>query len=65
MAGDLEFLPAPPGRERPRHDAVLRVPYYGRWITIAAKTLINDGRITPDELSAKIDDVRARLEGKR
>jgi hypothetical protein len=40
-------------------------PYYGRWITVATKTLINDGRITPDELAAKIDEVRARLEAMR
>lgn len=39
-------------------------PYYGRWITGAAKTLISAGLITPDELSAKIDEVRARLEAK-
>jgi hypothetical protein len=39
------------------------LPYYGRWITTAAKTLITSGLITPDELSAKIDEVRARLEG--
>lgn len=36
------------------------LPYYARWITVAAKTLINKGLITPDELSAKIDEVRAR-----
>jgi exo-beta-1,3-glucanase (GH17 family) len=29
---------------------------------VAAKVLINKGLITPDELSAKIDDVRARLQ---
>jgi thiocyanate hydrolase subunit beta len=40
------------------------LPYYGRWITTAAKTLITNGLITPDELSAKIDEVRARLEAK-
>jgi hypothetical protein len=39
------------------------LPYYGRWITVVAKTLISNGFITPDELSAKIDEVRARLEG--
>ena len=39
------------------------LPYYGRWVTVATKTLITGGFITPDELSAKIDEVRARLEG--
>ncbi|MFI6953887.1 hypothetical protein ACIBJI_10450 [Nocardia sp. NPDC050408] len=38
------------------------LPYYARWATVAAKVLINKGLITPDELSAKLDDVRARLE---
>jgi hypothetical protein len=37
------------------------LPYYARWATVAAKTLINKGLITPDELSAKLDEVRARL----
>lgn len=37
------------------------LPYYARWATVAAKTLINKGLITPDELSAKLDDVRQRL----
>lgn len=36
------------------------LPYYARWATVAAKTLINKGLITPDELSAKLDEVRAR-----
>src|ERR671932_1582966 len=39
------------------------LPYYARWITVAAKTLIDRGLITPDELSAKVDEVRARLGG--
>ena len=38
------------------------LPYYGRWITVAAKTLIDRGLISVDELAAKIDDVRARME---
>jgi hypothetical protein len=38
------------------------LPYYARWATVAAKALIDKGYITPDELSAKIDDVRARLQ---
>ncbi|WP_036494448.1 SH3-like domain-containing protein [Nocardia sp. BMG111209] len=37
------------------------LPYYARWATVATKTLIDQGLITPDELSAKIDEVRARL----
>ncbi len=37
------------------------LPYYARWATVAAKTLVNRGLITPDELSAKVDEVRARL----
>jgi hypothetical protein len=40
------------------------LPYYARWATVAAKVSINTGKITPDELSAKIDEVRARLEKK-
>lgn len=39
------------------------LPYYARWATVAAKTLVTKGLITPDELSAKLDEVRARLEG--
>ncbi len=38
------------------------LPYYARWITVAAKTLIDKGLVTPDELSAKVDEVRARLQ---
>ncbi|WP_067845387.1 SH3-like domain-containing protein [Nocardia lijiangensis] len=37
------------------------LPYYARWATVAAKVLVNKGLITPDELSAKVDEVRARL----
>jgi thiocyanate hydrolase subunit beta len=40
------------------------LPYYARWATVAAKTLINKGLITPDELSAKLDEVRSRLEAR-
>lgn len=36
------------------------LPYYARWVLVATKMLIDKGHITPDELSAKIDDVRAR-----
>jgi hypothetical protein len=38
------------------------LPYYARWVTVAAKTLVVKGLITPDELSAKLDEVRARME---
>ncbi|WP_040801923.1 SH3-like domain-containing protein [Nocardia higoensis] len=41
------------------------LPYYARWVTVAAKTLVAKGHITPDELSAKIDEVRARSGGSR
>lgn len=37
------------------------LPYYARWATVAAKTLIAKGLVTPDELSAKLDEVRTRL----
>lgn len=37
------------------------LPYYARWITVAAKTLVEKGVITPDELSTKVDEVRARM----
>ncbi|WP_433683934.1 hypothetical protein [Nocardia sp. CA-119907] len=40
------------------------LPYYARWATVAAKVLINKGLITPDELSAKVDEVRARMEAR-
>ncbi|MFE3448781.1 hypothetical protein ACFXJ8_07570 [Nonomuraea sp. NPDC059194] len=40
------------------------LPYYARWITVAARYLVDEGLITTDELSAKIDEVRARLEAK-
>jgi thiocyanate hydrolase subunit beta len=36
------------------------LPYYGRWITVAAKTLVDKGLVTVSELAAKIDEVRAR-----
>jgi hypothetical protein len=39
------------------------LPYYGRWITVAAKTLVDKGLVTVSELAAKIDDVRARHKG--
>ncbi|MET7772737.1 hypothetical protein [Nocardia sp. NPDC005366] len=38
------------------------LPYYARWATVAAKYLVSKGLITPDELSAKVDEVRARME---
>jgi hypothetical protein len=36
------------------------LPYYGRWITVAAKTLVDKGLVTVSELATKIDEVRAR-----
>ncbi|GAA2386852.1 SH3-like domain-containing protein [Nonomuraea africana] len=41
------------------------MPYYARWITVAARFLVDQGLITTDELSAKIDEVRTRLEASR
>jgi Nitrile hydratase beta subunit len=41
------------------------LPYYARWITGAAKALVDEKHITVDELSAKIDEVRERLEAKK
>jgi hypothetical protein len=38
------------------------LPYYARWISVAAKTLVDKGLISVSELAAKIDDVRARKE---
>jgi hypothetical protein len=38
------------------------LPYYARWATVAAKTLINKGLITPDELSEKLDEIRTRMQ---
>lgn len=36
------------------------LPYYARWVTVATKMLIDKGLVTPDELSAKVDEVRSR-----
>jgi thiocyanate hydrolase subunit beta len=36
------------------------LPYYARWITVAAKTLVDKRLISVSELAARIDDVRAR-----
>ena len=38
------------------------LPYYARWISVAAKTLVDKGLISVSELAARIDDVRARME---
>lgn len=40
------------------------LPYYARWITVAAKTLVDKGLITVDELGSKIDEIRARAEAR-
>ncbi|BAD56923.1 SH3-like domain-containing protein [Nocardia farcinica] len=41
------------------------LPYYARWATVAARVLVGKGLITPDELSVKIDEVRARSAARR
>ena len=38
------------------------VPYYARWLLASAKMLIDKGHITPDELTAKMEEVRKREE---
>lgn len=38
------------------------LPYYARWATVAAKFLVDNDLVSLDELSTKIDEVRARLE---
>lgn len=35
-------------------------PYYARWLLAATKMLIDKGHITPDELLAKMEEVRNR-----
>jgi hypothetical protein len=37
------------------------LPYYGRWITVAAKILIDRGLISLEEFERKMDEVRQRL----
>ncbi|CAM3059165.1 SH3-like domain-containing protein [Prescottella defluvii] len=41
------------------------LPYYARWITVAAKVMVDKGLVPLDELSDKIDEVRARLQEAR
>ena len=38
------------------------LPYYARWITVAAKALVDRRLISVTELRDKIDEVRARME---
>lgn len=38
-------------------------PYYARWLLATAKMLLDKGHITPDELIAKMEEVRQREEG--
>jgi hypothetical protein len=38
-------------------------PYYARWLLAATKMLLDKGLITPDELIAKMDEVRKREGG--
>ena len=35
-------------------------PYYARWLLASAKMLIDKGLVTPDELIAKMEEVRTR-----
>lgn len=37
-------------------------PYYARWLLAAVKMLLDKGHITPDELIAKMEEVRHREE---
>lgn len=37
-------------------------PYYARWLLATAKMLIDKGLVTPDELIAKMDEIRRREE---
>jgi len=37
-----------------------QLAYYERWITVIANLLLEKGVLTTDELSRKLDDVRAR-----
>lgn len=37
-------------------------PYYARWLLAATKMLLDKGHITPDELMAKMEEVRQREE---
>ena len=41
------------------------LPYYARWVTTAARTLVENGIVTTDELGAKIDEIRARRRRER
>jgi hypothetical protein len=41
------------------------IPYYGRWALVAAKHLLDTGRVTPDELIAKVEEVRGRYAADR
>lgn len=38
------------------------LPYYARWITVAAKCMVDQGLIQLDELTTKVDEVRTRLQ---
>ncbi len=38
------------------------MPYYARWLLAATKMLIDKGHVTPDELTAKMEEVRKREE---
>ena len=62
LAWCVELRGTPPGENDLGATLYFGLPYYARWATVAAKMLINKGLITPDELTAKIDEVRARME---
>ncbi|WP_182904697.1 SH3-like domain-containing protein [Microbispora sp. H13382] len=36
------------------------LPYYARWITTAARVLVEKGIVTTDELGRKVDEIRTR-----
>lgn len=40
-------------------------PYYARWLTVAAKVMVDKGLIPLDELCDRVDQVRARLQEER
>ncbi|QCQ93559.1 SH3-like domain-containing protein [Rhodococcus sp. SGAir0479] len=41
------------------------LPYYARWVTVAARVMVDKGLIPLSELTAKIDEVRSRLQEER
>jgi thiocyanate hydrolase subunit beta len=41
------------------------IPYYGRWVTVAARVLVDRDVVSVDELGAKIHKIRARKTAER